>query len=94
MNATTIWDHDAFFDYVDRWMSPDEKCTAKIAIAGSGSSIPTPDLFVAQMWTAYRNTAKLSAPAPDRLKWVWVDPNSGRFVQNNESKPLADKSKH
>jgi hypothetical protein len=82
MQATTIWDHDAFFDYVDRWMSPGEKSTAKIAIAGSGNSLPTPDLFVAQMWTAYRKTAKPAAPADDRLKWVWTDASSGRFVQN------------
>jgi hypothetical protein len=83
MNAEGIWDHDAFFDYVDRWMSPDEKCTAKIAIAGSGNRAPTPDLFVAQMWTAYRQKAKPAQPARDRLKWVWVDANSGRFVENN-----------
>jgi hypothetical protein len=82
MGATPIWDHDAFFDYVDRWLSPDEKCTAKIANAGSGNLFPAPDLFVAQMWTAYRQTAKPAPPAHDRLKWVWVDAHSGHFVDN------------
>ena len=25
MKAKAIWNHDAFFDYVERWMSTDEK---------------------------------------------------------------------
>ena len=83
MNATQAWDHDAFFDYVDRWMRPEEVCTAKIADGGAQSVLRrTPDLFVEQMWIAYRQTAKQSPPAKDQLKWEWVDDAHGHFVEN------------
>src|SRR5574340_742712 len=62
LDAQRIWDHDAFFDYVDRWMTEDD--TAAIAeikaqtcadfsadYARQGQAW---DPFVNEMWAAYR----------------------------------------
>jgi hypothetical protein len=44
LDAKGIWNHDAYFDYVDRWMTGD--------VSGGGN---TSDQFAADMWTTYRN---------------------------------------
>jgi len=60
LNAVNYWNHPAFFDYVDRWMTEDD--TANLAILlnygytypdrpGAGCS----SAFVKNMWTKYRN---------------------------------------
>jgi len=65
MNAQDYWDHDAFFDYVDRWINPDcdleyvnylyEKsngdfdCRADWAREGQAW-----DEIVNEMWAVYR----------------------------------------
>jgi hypothetical protein len=70
MHAERHWNHDAFFDYCDRWMSEDDTELIKIiqeatgqgqdygkSWAKQGSSW---DEFVNDMWARYRPT--LSAP--------------------------------
>ena len=52
MNAIEIWNHDAFFDYVDRWISEPE-CwyyggTQRADYYGYGGA------FIEDMWDAYR----------------------------------------
>jgi hypothetical protein len=68
MNATKLWNHDAFFDYVDRWMTENDS-SAVIAIKqAKGWDFSADwlrqrqcwDGFVKNMWTAYRS--KFSAP--------------------------------
>ncbi|WP_394826813.1 hypothetical protein [Pendulispora albinea] len=44
LHAKADWNHDPFFDYVDRWMSGD--------VVGGGD---TSSAFVKDMWTKYRN---------------------------------------
>ena len=41
--AKGVWDHDPFFDYVDRWMSGD--------VDGGGDT----DAFSQDMWATYRD---------------------------------------
>lgn len=45
MNQKSAWGHDAFFDYIDRWMSGD--------VVGGGA---TSNAFVKAMWQLYRDT--------------------------------------
>lgn len=52
LHAEPIWNHAAFFDYVDRWMSGD--------VQGGGSAQST---FIDAMWTQYRNALPPGAPA-------------------------------
>ena len=82
MKAKAAWNHDAFFDYNDRWMAKSDTYAA-----GRGN-IPRPkaegrsfDPFVDAMWATYRNTAPLQPGARDKRKWVWVgDTREGHFV--------------
>lgn len=65
MRAKATWNHDAFFDYCDRWMSkadPYSKsgCTRKRP-AQEGRGL---DPFVDAMWAAHRDTV----PCPDVCK--------------------------
>lgn len=63
LHAEKAWDHDAFFDYVDRWMTEDDtKAIAEIKRArGQDYSADwarqrqTWDPFVQAMWTKYRD---------------------------------------
>lgn len=67
MNAEKVWDHDAFFVYVDRWMYEDDtKFAAEITKAhpkfGAGIRQGSThfDPWIDAMWAAYRQTL----PAP------------------------------
>jgi hypothetical protein len=53
LDAKGVWNHDAFFDYVDRWMSGD--------VSGGGSAAGA---FVEEMWSLYRSALPDAAPAP------------------------------
>jgi hypothetical protein len=63
MHAEKLWDHDAFFDYADRWMTEDDtEHVAEIkAVTNTDYSAPyqrqkrTWDPFVNAMWAKYRN---------------------------------------
>jgi hypothetical protein len=66
MHAQTFWDHDAYFDYVDRWMTEDDtkfieeiekQLGADDEYVKTFRSHPqriTGDKFVDDMWAAYR----------------------------------------
>jgi hypothetical protein len=51
--SKSIWNHNPFFDYVDRWMDG--------SVSGGGSAAGT---FVQQMWTLYRDALPPSPPLP------------------------------
>jgi hypothetical protein len=67
MNAENLWDHDAYFDYVDRWMTEDDTKFMEEIVKQLGENyqhIPlirnypqkkTIDIFVDNMWAKYRN---------------------------------------
>lgn len=82
MRAQALWDHDAFFDLVDRWMRPDELFEVpKWYPAGCTRTV---DPFVEQMWAAYRAQAPAQpgATTPPRV-WVWNgDGRGGRWAAN------------
>ena len=52
LHAEPIWAHDAYFDYVDRWMSGD--------VDGGGSASSA---FIEEMWSTYRDNLPPGSPA-------------------------------
>ena len=62
MNAVGTWNHDPFFDYIDRWMTQDSTLLkslfdvkyAKNLVYSQKTAKPAP--FVGNMWNAYRGT--------------------------------------
>jgi len=85
MKAKSLWNHDAFFDYMDYWMSPDNKYQPpKWTPPGCTRSM---DPFFEDMWKAYRQSVPDQPAGKDNLKWVWDDDKKGgHFIQN----PKAD----
>lgn len=84
MKAKALWNHDAFFDYVDRWMQKDDP------YAAARGDIPRPnqegrsqDAFVDAMWDAYRTTVPDQKGGGDPMRWVWnADRRTGKYVPN------------
>ena len=68
MHAEKVWNHDAFFDYVDRWMNEDDATFVKTIKTATGRDHSADwarqgqawDAFVNEMWTTHRPTL----PAP------------------------------
>jgi hypothetical protein len=62
MKAEKIWGHDAFFDYVDRWMAEDDTQAVEIIKKTRGWDYSAKwarqgqawDPFVNNMWKKYR----------------------------------------
>jgi hypothetical protein len=63
MHAEKTWDHDAFFDYVDRWMEEDDTRAVQTIKQATGQDCSAPwlrqrqawDPLVSQMWATYRH---------------------------------------
>jgi len=63
MNAYDYWDHPAFFDYVDRWMTEDDSEHVQIIQQELGADYSASwsrqgqawDAFVEEMWDTYRD---------------------------------------
>jgi hypothetical protein len=72
MKARHLWNHDAYFDYCDSWMSQEDPFTAK---RGAKPRPPqegkTLDPFVDAMWATYRQGASDQLGGTDNTKWVW-----------------------
>lgn len=68
MHAEKLWDHDAYFDYVDRWMTEDDAPFLEEIRKQLGRGVGGPrqrqtwDKFVDDMWMKYRNNL------PDQMK--------------------------
>ncbi len=68
MHAEKAWGHDAFFDYVDRWMYEDDGAFVKTIKKATGNDHDKQwarqgqawDTFVNEMWAKHRPT--LDAP--------------------------------
>jgi len=85
MKGIDLWGHDAFFDYCDRWMRPDDPyAEARREHKRPAQEGKTYDPFVDAMWKAYRATApeqKMHGP-PYRQ---WVNQGSGgQWAPNNK----------
>lgn len=79
MGAREIWNHDAFFDCIDQWMSGNP--------LGAPSWLPqgathTYDPFVERMWDDYRDDVPQQPGGKDQLKWVWKYGSTGSWELN------------
>jgi hypothetical protein len=81
MKAKAAWDHDAFFDYYDRWMAKDDAYAAKREGAArpkqEGSAL---DPFVNAMWASYRSKVPAQPGARTHRMYVWNAAGKGEFV--------------
>ena len=82
MKVINLWGHDAYFDYVDRWMREDDpyKEARGENLRPSGET-ETFDPFVTEMWKAYRQNAPEQQMSGVRKKWIWKG-NEGEWVTN------------
>jgi hypothetical protein len=81
MKAKAIWNHDAYFDYVDRMMGPNPASEfPKWLLPGCTSSM---DLFTQDMWNTYRKDIPDQPGGKDNLKWVWNDDKRGGHFEDN-----------
>lgn len=79
LRAEKAWDHDAFFDYVDRWMFEDDAAFVKTIKKATGKDYDKDwarqgqawDAFVNEMWAKHRPT--LTAPTDG-----WKQPHDNR----------------
>ena len=83
MHAERAWNHDPFFDYVDRWMFEDDSAFVKTIKSATGRDHDHDwsrqgqawDAFVNEMWAKYRPT--LAAPSDG-----WKKPHDASYYQN------------
>ena len=82
MKAIGIWKHDAFFDYVDRWMREDDPYReARGNHPRPKAETTTFDPFVTEMWKAYRKIAPEQEMSGVSLKFVW-EGKRGKWIPN------------
>ncbi len=82
MRAIPIWEHDAFFDYCDRWMRPDDPyAEARAGFRRPHQETGSFDPFVDGMWRAYRGDAPQQPYSEKNAKWVWEE-GQGKWVAN------------
>ena len=82
MHAEKAWDHDAFFDYVDRWMYEDDAAFVKTIKEATGQDHDKDwarqgqawDAFVNEMWAKHRPT--LPAPTDG-----WKQPHDDAYYR-------------
>lgn len=92
MGAKALWNHDAFFDYVDRWMRPDDPFASARGTPRPKEEGRSQDAFVDAMWAAYRNKVPDQPGGKENLQWVWNSGgNTGRYISN--PKPDQKKTK-
>ena len=83
MKAIKLWNHDAYFDYVDRWMREDDPYAAARGKYGRPRAETTTfDPFVTEMWKAHRKTAPEQDMAGNNRMWVWGEDDSWVWVPN------------
>lgn len=88
MHAEKAWSHDAFFDYVDRWMYEDDAAFVKRVAEATGQNHNADwarqgqawDAFVNDMWARHRTT--LAAPTDG-----WKKPHDDSYYRAAIRKP-------
>ena len=79
MKAIKLWGHDAFFDYMDRWMDPvDRYKSMRKRPDGETTSF---EPFEKAMWDKYRNDAPAQDMSGKNMMWVWKG-NQGSWAPN------------
>lgn len=72
MKAIKLWGHDAFFDYIERWMREDDPYkAARGNHPRPGGETETLDPFVTEMWKAHRKNAPEQEISGKNFKWKW-----------------------
>lgn len=88
MKGIKTWNHDAYFDYCDRWMRKDDPYAAARGKhkrpKAEGSAF---DAFATNMWRTYRDQAPKQEFAGNNRKWVWTmdgrkAQKPGQWVEN------------
>ena len=87
MHAESLWNHDPFLDYVDRWMTENDAAAVATIKSATGLDYSAGwerqgqawDQFVDEMWSAYRNNLPQavtgsSAPARYQLQQNYPNP--------------------
>lgn len=84
MKAIKLWRHDAYFDYIERWMRKDDPHkTARGNHPRPKAETTTSDPFVTAMWKAHRKNAPQQPPSNNNIKWVWQG-NKGIWASNSK----------
>lgn len=83
MKAVKLWNHDAFFDYVDRWMREDDPYARGRGKYGRPEKETTTfDPFVTEMWKAHRKRAPEQQMAGNPRMWVWGEDRLWAWLPN------------
>lgn len=92
MNAMKAWNHDAYFDYCDRWMRQDDPFAARRGKYKRPSHEGrTLDPWVTAMWRKHRPTAPKQPGATRNMKWVTGD--GGKWIPNPKPKGAGSGTK-
>lgn len=84
MKAIKLWGHDAYFDYVDRWMHEDDPyAKARGNHPRPNGETKTFDPFVTAMWKAHRINAPEQEMSGIHRKFVWKG-NKGVWIPNEK----------
>lgn len=82
MKAIKLWNHDAFFDYVDRWMREDDPyAEARGSRERPKAETTTFDPFVTEMWKAHRSKSPEQPMAGHPLRWIW-EGKAWKWIEN------------
>jgi hypothetical protein len=96
ISAKRTWNHDAFFDYCDRYMNEDPAPYREAGLSASllGEAF---DEFVNNMYYAYWETVPVQASARENMMWLtdqWVeDPDAPPADIKDAPLPHADKTR-
>lgn len=83
MKAIKLWNHDAYFDYIDRWMREDDPyAKARGKHKRPKQETTTFDPFVTAMWKAHRESAPQQDIGGDPRMWVWGEGRSWNWIPN------------
>ncbi|MEJ7768985.1 MAG: hypothetical protein WKF89_14305 [Chitinophagaceae bacterium] len=82
MKAIKLWGHDAYFDYIERWMRDDDPYKiARGNHARPKAETTTFDPFVTAMWKTHRNKAPIQEKSGNNQVWTWKG-NKGVWLPN------------
>lgn len=85
MKAIKLWGHDAYFDYIERWMRPDDPYKSARGKHPRPEQETTAyfDPFVTEMWKAHRKDAPVQEMSGNDKMFIWKG-SKGRWVENKK----------
>jgi len=97
MGLVNQWQHDAFFDYLDRWMSEQDPYAANRKALGGEKRSTRPkqeagtfDPWTDAMWRMHRDNAPEPDWAGEHRQWIWQG-REGKWIEN--AKPTEQQLK-